>query len=60
MWHCEHKFAYDYYALVDENGNNIKTAMVPEELDSSKGDVIKRHYEGGPAWPQQEKDDFGF
>ena len=64
MWHCEHKFAYDYYALVDSKGATLKTAMTEDELDSSKGNIEKRHYEGCPAHPQgsssSQDDGFGF
>jgi hypothetical protein len=64
MWHCEHKFAYDYYALVDSKGAVLKTAMTEDELDSCKGSIEKRHYEGCPAHPQgssgSEDDGFGF
>ena len=61
MWHCEHKFAYDYYALLDENNQIIKTAMTPEELKGS-GEIVKRHYEGCPAHAQKKapKDNFNF
>lgn len=59
MWHCEHKFAYDYYALINEEGKTLKTSKDEEDLDSSKGKIVKKRYDGCPAWPQQ-KDDFDF
>jgi hypothetical protein len=74
MWHCEHKFAYNYYLLVNDDGESIKTAMTKEELDGSKGKIIKMRYSGCPAHPQEfnllggesqevdppQIDDFGF
>ena len=32
MWYCEYKFAYDYYVLVDEDFNVIKSAKEKKEL----------------------------
>lgn len=61
MWHCEHKFAYDYYVALDEEGNVIKSSKEEEDLTKSSGKIEKRRYEGCPAHPQQKlEDDFGF
>ena len=63
MWHCAYKFGFDYYQLVDENGNQIKTAFTEEELKPKGGEkVIKQKYNGCPKHPQQNQDDddFGF
>jgi len=63
MWHCEHKFAYDYYAVRDENNKIIKSAMTAEELEGLEGELVKLHYEGCPAHTQAsntEDDGFGF
>ncbi len=66
MWHCEHKFAYDYYALVDEEGKTLKSSKNKEDLDETKGEIVKKHYAGCPAHQQPESlfddddDDFNF
>ena len=63
MWHCTYKFGFDYYQLVDENGNQIKTAFTEAELKPKDGEkVIKQKYDGCPKHPQQNQDDddFGF
>jgi|TARA_B100000085_G_scaffold285270_1_gene320735 hypothetical protein len=65
MWHCEHKFAFEYYALLNEDGEILQSSMKEEDLDSSKGVIEKRHYEGCPAHNQSlgqsnKGDGFGF
>ena len=68
MWHCDFKFPYDYYALLDEDGTIIKTALTKQPLREAVGvgwssakncKIIKKHYEGCPAHVAQE-DDFDF
>ena len=62
MWHCEHKFPYDYYACVGKNDKVISTAIKKKDLKKVKGAQIeKRHYEGCPAFrdfiaPAQEEE----
>jgi len=66
MWHCGYKFAFEYYALVDEDGVQLKTAFEKNELTASKGQkIIKQKYAGCPrhtsSAPKEEStDDFGF
>ena len=54
MFHCPFKFAFDFYAIVDENGNKIKTAFI-DDLEKLKqiakeGQKIKKfRYGGCPA-----------
>ena len=59
-WICEYKWAYDYYALLDENGKVLKVSKDEEELQGLEGVVEKRHYEGCPAhkpdWDLRAKD----
>ena len=66
MWHCAFKFDFDYYALVDEDGVQLKTAFKENELITSEGQkIIKLKYDGCPRHAQQSTenktdDDFGF
>ena len=66
MWHCSYKFDFEYYALVDEDGVQLKTAFEENELTASKGQkIIKQKYAGCPrhtsSAPKVEStDDFGF
>lgn len=63
MWHCQYKFAYDYYVLLSEEGEIIKSVKEKSELEGLEGVVEKRRYEGCPAHPQpnsKQKDDFDF
>src|SRR6056300_877407 len=51
MWHCPQKFAYDYYAAVDENGDVKRTAFELEDLVLKEGEVaVEKHYDGCPAF----------
>jgi len=55
-WHCEYKFPYDYYAVVDENGKTLYSSKNKEDLKPEKNQTIqKKHYSGCPAVPQKEK-----
>lgn len=57
-WHCPHKFAYDYYALLNVDGEVVRTAFTANELMedetiAAKGlKIEKRHYAGCPAHSQ--------
>ena len=62
MWHCDYKFPYDYYAVVDEDGVILKTAFTKEPLKARVNKnckIIKKHYDGCPVHTVQE-DDFNF
>ena len=60
MWHCEYKFPYDYYALIDEETNIIKTSFNKKDLKAAKKlKIIKKHYKGCPAH-NNDLDDFNF
>lgn len=51
---CGHRDPYDYYAVVDEDGNNIRSSRTPEGLKLKQGEVmVKRRYMGCPAWHAQ-------
>ena len=52
MWHCEHKFAFDYYACVDEDGKQIASSKNKEDMLKLNGKIVKKHYAGCPAHPQ--------
>jgi len=64
MWHCEYKFAYDYYVLLDGDGKVVKSTRDKEELSGLEGATEKRYYEGCPAHAQPhlqgQSDDFDF
>ena len=55
MWHCPFKFAFDYYHLLDEEGNYLSSAYDKEtlqkKLDDGRGSEIKKlRYKGCPAF----------
>jgi len=52
MWHCAHKFSYDYWRLLDENGATIKTSLNDDLIanEELKESVVKERYEGCPHW----------
>ena len=64
MWHCPYKFAFDYYALVDdETGEVAKSALEEGVLSEKEGYSLKvLSYEGCPKFNnkggQANKDDF--
>ncbi len=66
MWHCDYKFPYDYYAVVDENGKTLYSSKNKNDLNPQKNQSIqKKHYSGCPAHahkeaPQDEGSDFPF
>ena len=70
MWHCEHKFAFDYYACIDEKGKQIASSKNKDDVINLNGKIVKKHYAGCPAHPQESteskpekpefKDDFDF
>ena len=37
-WYCEHKFAFDYYSVVDEEGNTLYSSKDKEDLLKLFGD----------------------
>jgi hypothetical protein len=55
MWHCPFKFAFDYYHLLDEDGNYLSSAYdketLEERLEDGFGSKIKKlRYKGCPAF----------
>ena len=53
---CEYKFAYDYYAVVDKEGNPLYSSKNKKDLQPNKGEkIVKKHYAGCPAWPELNK-----
>ena len=59
MWHCPFKFDFEYYSLIDADGNLLKTSFNKEDLDDSKGEIKHQSYGGCPAHTRQD-DDFDF
>jgi hypothetical protein len=65
-WDCSHKWAFDYYALLDENGQVIKSSYENDLKPEGKQKVEKKHYDGCPRWNRAKskiaakKDDFDF
>lgn len=54
-WHCPFKFEFDYYILLDDSGEIIKTSKNKEELKKLKkenaGSIIEsKNYGGCPAF----------
>ena len=46
-WFCEYKFAYDYYAVVDKEGNTLYSSKNKEDLQPNSGEkIVKKHYAG--------------
>lgn len=53
---CAIRSPFEYYAVIDGEGNNIRSAMSEAELKAAVGDiVVKRQYLGCPAWHAQQK-----
>lgn len=53
---CAIRDPFDYYAVIDSEGNNIRSGMTEEELKAKPGEVVvKRKYLGCPAWHAQSK-----
>ena len=48
-WHCDFKFAFDYYVLLNENGKVLKSVKEEEKLKGLKGTIEKGRYKGCPA-----------
>lgn len=62
MWHCEYKFGFDYWKLLDKDGKTINTSKIEGELvaDEKSGEYIeKARYAGCPAHfqPHQKKEE---
>lgn len=50
-WNCPVKFAKTYYALVDKNGDNVKTSYNYGELKETEDlRLVKKNYAGCPAF----------
>jgi hypothetical protein len=66
MWHCPFKFAFEYWALKDENGVTKRSAHLDSKQDlyelKEDGDTIEKlSYDGCPRHSQisvEEDDDF--
>ena len=56
MWHCPYKFAFDYYALVeDETGKAVATSF-ENDLEEKDGHQIKKiKYDGCPRHSKQSR-----
>ena len=59
MWHCPFKFDFEYYSLIDADGNLLKNSFNKDDLDESKGEIKHQSYGGCPAHTRQD-DDFDF
>lgn len=52
MWHCSHKFPFDYFVLTDEeSGDILESSFDLSELSSPEAGqkTEKRHYDGCPC-----------
>lgn len=50
MWHCDFKFPFDYYALLNEKEEVISTDLKEENLIAGENQtIIKKSYQGCPA-----------
>ena len=53
---CALRGPFDYYAIIDDDGNNIRSAMTEKELKVKNGEVaVKRRYMGCPCWHAQKQ-----
>ena len=55
MWHCPHKFGFNYYALRDKDNKIIKTYLEEDKEDAFKAakddeKVTKETYLGCPKY----------
>lgn len=53
MWHCPFKFDFDYYVLIDEKNEIIKSSYEENDLKNSLKEnlkIEKRFYEGCPKF----------
>ena len=63
MWHCPFKFAFDYWALKNKEGEVIKTSYLDEkpmleELLKDGYFIEQMRYDGCPAWQTNVVDEF--
>lgn len=59
VWGCPFKFAFDYFALLDEKGKVLKTAFNKKELLAAENQKIKKlKYAGCPAFNKSQVLDF--
>ena len=43
MWHCPYKFDFEYYELLDKEGNQVKTSFSKKKLKKQKGyKIVKK------------------
>ena len=60
-WQCPYYEAVDYYGLINDKGEIIKTAFTKKELSEKENHTIKKmKYEGCPAQKREIVDDFDF
>jgi len=52
MWHCPHKFEYQYWTLKNKNGETIKSSLRNDLIaDEKSGESIsEEYYKGCPHW----------
>lgn len=53
MWHCPCKFDFEYYALLDEEGEVIQSSLNKEDLEDKKKEdyfIVKKNYKGCPMF----------
>jgi hypothetical protein len=46
-FYCPYRFPFDYYAVIDKNGRNIRTAYTLEELNLKPLEVFRKKSYGG-------------
>lgn len=48
---CQYRNPFDYYAVIDGECNNVRSAITIEDLKLKNGEsAVKRHYRGCEAW----------
>lgn len=60
VWGCDAKFPFDYFALISEDGQVIKTSMENDLQPKENQKVEKRFYAGCPAFQKKEGDNEDF
>ena len=57
MWHCPYKFAYDYYASIEEETGKVIKTSFENDLEEKDGHQIKKlKYDGCPRHNGQGQD----
>jgi hypothetical protein len=58
MWHCPFKFEFDYYSIINEDGDIVRNVLEDEFDESMVGEneiYVKAKYDGCPHWKKFDK-----